>query len=62
MIPALALSYLAAMVVAILWVGMIDRAESVRLRNGAQPLPSAAQVRKWRKSRLRLATGNRRRM
>ncbi len=59
MIPALALSYLAAMVVAILWVGAIDRRDAQGIER--MRLPTARQRRQWKKSRLRLATGNRRR-
>ena len=61
MIDALVWSFLCAALVAVGWISSIDKSDAARLASGAQPLPSARQIRAWRKERLVLATKNRRR-
>lgn len=61
MILHLAISLLSALLVAIAWAGLLDRAESRRVRDGAQDLPSARQLRSWRHGRLIVPAPNRKR-
>ena len=46
-------------VLTILWVHALDMASARRRRDGAQPLPTACQVRSWRRDRLVVSSHNR---